>query len=278
MFNQNLLREADAAAHAEISDASGTASDFPVKLPLTDFSDSKLSAEESVEREISRWQALEPRAAQRNFNERKLLEDHKENVIASRIGTKPPSPDGQLLPSNVTDNEYFKSRFGYSLIKESKMPLEVMQYSQLDMWGELPKYTDQTYFLYLVSRRRNCYAVLYDFKGNRVHPTYSAGNRGFKKGDKGWQQEGSAEVANQVTSMYLNDAIPKLREMEVAAGRSGSKDRKIDLVVRVLGFYNGRQGAIRAVSGRDDVFSIRYFEDITPFPLNGPRMPKRLQK
>lgn len=132
--------------------------------------------------------------------------------------------------------------------------------------------------MYLISRRRNTFAVAYDYDGNRLHPTYTAGNRGLKGGDRGFRGDGSSDNGHQVTSMYLNDLLPKIREMRASAGKTLRKDEKINLVVRVMGFYNGRQGAIRAVQDRASEFTVRYLEDITPFPLNGPKMPRGVFK
>ncbi|EPY42191.1 hypothetical protein AGDE_01732 [Angomonas deanei] len=153
------------------------------------------------------------------------------------------------------------------------MPV-VTDYSQLDLWGEMPKYRRDMVFLYLVSRRRNTYAVAYDYEGKRLLTTYTAGNRGLKGGDRGFRGDGSTDNGHQVTSMYLNDLLPKIREARANSGRPLAKGEKVELVVRVMGFYNGRQGAVRAVQDRSADFVVSYLEDITPFPLNGPKMPR----
>lgn len=191
------------------------------------------------------------------------------------------------LPERVLGADYFASRFGYSLLKDSEQQTNQNQqnqttsagvvttdYAQLDLWGEMPKYHREMIFLYLISRRRNTYAVAYDYDGRRLLTTYTAGNRGLKGGDRGFRGDGSTDNGHQVTSMYLNDLLPKIREQRASQGRPMTKDAKIDLVVRVMGFYNGRQGAIRAVQDRSSEYRVRYLEDITPFPLNGPKMPR----
>ena len=66
--------------------------------------------------------------------------------------------------------------------------------------------------------------------------------------------------------------------MNAGRMKPGDTGKKIDLVVRVMGFYNGRQGSLRAIQDRSDDFRVRYLEDITPFPLNGPRLPKATRK
>uniref|UniRef100_A0A7S1LEU6 Uncharacterized protein n=1 Tax=Neobodo designis TaxID=312471 RepID=A0A7S1LEU6_NEODS len=182
------------------------------------------------------------------------------------------------LPPSVTDNEYVKNTFGYSLLKKKSDFVEPnASYNHIDPWAEQPRYSKATYFLYLVNRRRNAYAVIYDYDGKRVLPTYSVGNRGLKNTDKGFRQDGSKENAHQITSQYINDALPKIYEREMAAGRmrAGDTGKKIDVVVRVMGFYNGRTGAVRAVKDRQDVLDIKYFEDITPYQMpGGGKMPR----
>lgn len=148
-------------------------------------------------------------------------------------------------------------------------------YSQLDLWAELPRYHREMIFLYLISRRRNTYAVAYDYDGKRFLHPYTAGNRGLKGGDRGFRGDGSTDNGHQVTSAYLNDLIPKIRERRAELGLVPlQRGDKVELVVRVMGFYNGRQGAVRAVQDRSAEFTVRYLEDITPFPLNGPKMPR----
>ena len=180
------------------------------------------------------------------------------------------------LPRSVDSADEFEESHGYSLIKKGVKSdyASTAPYSSLDLWSEMPTYSAGTYFLYLIARRRNAYAVIFDASGKRVMPVYSVGNRGLKDSDKGFRVEGSAENAHQVTSQYLSDVLPKLREIEHAAGRPLEKGAKVPLVVRVLGFYNGRQGAIRALTDHSDAFEAKHIEDVTPFPLNGPKMPK----
>lgn len=200
------------------------------------------------------------------------------------------------LPDDVNDAGYFEKTYGYSMLKGAVVPTPPTAsqpkggiayatnlppvdttYSTFDLWAEQPKYNLNTYFLYIVARRRNVYAVMYTHAGKRVLPVYSAGNRGLKDTDRGFRHEGSAEVGHAVMSAYLTDVIPKLKELEAAGGgaSSGDSKKKFELVVRVLGFYNGRTGAVRAISDASEQFEVRTLEDITPFPLNGPRLPKR---
>lgn len=310
-FQHFLLRNANEEAQTrerwksvhgeEASSAEGGAaadyfSSIDHKLPQGDFAASRMGTEEAIKREIEALQSMDEFQRHRGFNERdwydQQLKPGAENEAdKSSIEPTEQTPDAPAdesaaaetaLPDNITDNEYFKSRFGYSLVKEkgatgsSASSSCDTSYSQLDMWAEMPNYRRGMYFLYLVSRRRNTYAVMFNFEGKRMLPTYTAGNRGLKVGDKGFRGDGSAEVAHQVTSQYLNDVIPKIREAE--NDNMIGKGKKIELTVRVMGFYNGRQGAVRAVSDRSDFFDVRYFEDITPFPLNGPRMPKHFYK
>jgi hypothetical protein len=208
-------------------------------------------------------------------SEKKLLED----AIAQRQ-----SEISANTPRTIIDDTDFHDAHGYSILKKkaknyrAEFPEGNPLYANLDLWSEMPIYTPGTYFLYLIARRRNAYAVVYDMQGKRLLPTYSVGNRGLKESDRGFRVEGSAENAHQVTSAYLSDVLPKIKELEQGAGRPVEKGRKIDLVVRVLGFYNGRQGAIRAVTDHSDVYQVKYLEDVTPFPLNGPRMPRAIVK
>lgn len=227
--------------------------------------------------------------------------------------TPPPTTTGGL-PERILGDDYFQHRYGFSLLRHtaaaekmdqrSSLPphlqghpaaaLLAMQqqssnattaegghqggltaYSQLDLWAELPKYHREMVFLYLISRRRNTYAVAYDYLGKRFLHPYTAGNRGLKGGDRGFRGDGSTDNGHQVTSAYLNDLIPKIRERRAEDGLPPLKrGDKVDLVVRVMGFYNGRQGAVRAVQDRSAEFNVRYVEDVTPFPLNGPKMPR----
>lgn len=220
------------------------------------------------------WYAAE---TQRKVNE-KLKEQGTDLAGIERLRAEARAPDGSLLPQRVVDNAYFRNTFGYDLIKSSKLPV-TMEYGQLDMWAELPQYSRTMYFIYIISRRRNTYAVCYDYDGYRLLAPYSVGNRGLKGGDKGFRSEGSAETAHQVTSMYLNDLIPKIREHAVSKGRPLGKGDKVDVVLRVLGFYNGRAGGVRALNDRSDFFTVKYFEDVTPIPTAlGPKMPKAVHR
>jgi hypothetical protein len=213
--------------------------------------------------------------------------------------------DASGAPRTIVDEADFEAAHGFSMIKAAnragasgrdkqrqrpEFAVGNQPYGALDLWSEQPVYPPGTYFLYLIARRRNAYAVIFDRDGKRVHPVYTVGNRGLKDSDRGFRVEGSAENAHQVTSMYLSDALPRLRELEAEAGRGAAsrgaaggsvgggggaqQQPKIELVVRVLGFYNGRQGAIRAVTDHSDAYVVRHVEDVTPFPLNGPRMPR----
>lgn len=201
--------------------------------------------------------------------------------------------------SVITSDAEFQASHGFSLLKRtstlkrnnvsrnsdrlgggSDIFPQQTSYAALDMWGEAPQYGPGVYFLYLVARRRNAYAIMFDYKGKRLLPAYSVGSRGLKETDKGFRHEGSAENAHQVTSQYLSDVLPRVREAEHAAGRAAGTDhkKKIPVVVRLLGFYNGRQGAVRAVMDHSDAFEVTHVEDVTPFPLNGPRMPRAVVK
>eukprot|EP00796_Vickermania_ingenoplastis_P011873 gene11873-8160_t len=212
------------------------------------------------------------------------------------------------LPQRIIGDDYFQERYGFSLLRRetsAQHPVGtphipphlqgnpaaaavtgetpaygssaggLTAYSQLDLWAELPKYHPEMIFFYVISRRRNTYAVAYDYYGRRFLHPYTAGNRGLKGGDRGFRGDGSTDNGHQVASAYLNDLIPKIREFRADAGLPSLKHGdKVDVVLRVMGFYNGRQGAVRAVQDRGSEFNVRYVEDITPFPLNGPKMPK----
>jgi hypothetical protein len=216
--------------------------------------------------------APDPVTQQRSFNERDMYDQfHAEKDRA----TVQAEGETQSTETRVAGDAAFQQKFGYSLLKQqATSESSLTRTVSLDLWAEQPRYRPSTYFLYLVARRRNAYAVIFDASGKRVHPTYSVGNRGLKKTDKGFKAEGSAENAHQITGQYLTDALPSIRELEAAAGRPIEKGRRVELVVRLIGFYNGRQGAIRAVTDRSDAFEVKHVEDVTPFPLNGPRMPK----
>ncbi|EPY23734.1 hypothetical protein STCU_07506 [Strigomonas culicis] len=213
--------------------------------------------------------------SQRGFNERRWYEQESEQLRGQAGGEPAASAPPTGLPERVLGDDYFQSRHGYSLLKQHGVdPAPATDYAQLDLWAEMPKYKRDMVFLYLVSRRRNTYAVAYNYDGKRLLTTYTAGNRGLKGGDRGFRGDGSTDNGHQVTSMYLNDVLPKIREERALAGRPIARGEKIELVVRVMGFYNGRQGAVRAVQDRSADFLVRYLEDITPFPLNGPKMPR----
>lgn len=248
------------------------------RLPQADVNHMmRQTKEEVIQQEMASLVAHDGFNSQRTFNERMWYEQEVEKMQASSTGTVTAVETD--VPERVLGEDYFRSRYGYSLLKKEDGPSSGMRntitdYAQLDLWGEMPKYTRDMVFLYLVSRRRNTYAVAYDYDGKRLLTTYTAGNRGLKGGDRGFRGDGSTENGHQVTSMYLNDLLPKIRERRSAAGRPMAKSEKVELVVRVMGFYNGRQGAVRAVQDRSNEFIVRYLEDITPFPLNGPKMPR----
>ncbi|KAG8347390.1 hypothetical protein ERJ75_001538100 [Trypanosoma vivax] len=275
--NDQLVQNA-----AEI--ASGEPSFLAAQLPQMDWRQmSARSSEEAIREEMRSLVENDAMQYQRAFNERLWYEKEEERRLelegrAGVVSNKEHTEKESGIPERVLGNDYFRSRFGYSLLKNSEMPLGATDYSQLDMWGEMPKYTRDMVFLYLVARRRNTYAVAYTYEGKRILSTYTAGNRGLKGGDRGFRSDGSTDNGHQVTSMYLNDLLPKVREIRANEGRPLGRGEKIELVVRVMGFYNGRQGAVRAVQDRATDFHVRYFEDITPFPLNGPKMPRGVFK
>lgn len=265
--------------------------DVRIVSPAGGFAENRMATEDVIQNELRALIAQDEFVNGRGYNDKdwydaetqrkintKLQEQGTDLAGIERLRAEARAPDGSLLPQRVVDNAYFRNQFGYDLVKTSKLPV-TMEYGQLDMWAELPQYTRNMYFLYIISRRRNTYAVCYDYDGLRLLSPYSVGNRGLKGGDKGFRSEGSAEVAHQVTSMYLNDLIPKVREHAVSKGRPLGKTDKIDVVLRVLGFFNGRAGGVRAVNDRSDFFNVRYFEDITPMPtVNGPRMPRAVHR
>lgn len=230
------------------------------------------TTEEAIQAEMDALIAADGFQTQRGFNERAWYEQERDQQTGRGAHAKA----GAVLPERVLGDDFFQSRYGYSLVKGTPAAQEApaVQYSQLDLWGELPKYTRDMVFLYLISRRRNTYAVAYDYDGNRLLRTYTAGNRGLKGGDRGFRGDGSTDNGHQVTSLYLNDLLPRIRSKRAEAGRPMQRGDKVDLVVRVMGFYNGRQGAVRAVQDRASDFTVRYLEDITPFPANGPKMPR----
>ncbi|KPA80792.1 putative mitochondrial hypothetical protein [Leptomonas pyrrhocoris] len=283
--------EAEAALHG------GAAADdlTSPRLPQADLQGVlHRSRPRTIQEELQQLAAQDGFTAQRGFNERVWYE---QETAALRSGKGPQhqvaegnegedeqqeeatsSAKSTALPQRILGDDYFRHQFGYSLLKgeeEAAAPADgLTAYAQLDLWGELPKYNKDFIFLYLVSRRRNTYAVAYDYGGKRLLNTYTAGNRGLKGGDRGFRGDGSTDNGHQVTSMYLNDLLPKVREARAASGHPLGRGEKVDLVVRVMGFYNGRQGAVRAVQDRSADYRVRYLEDITPFPLNGPKMPR----
>ncbi|KAG5487593.1 hypothetical protein LSCM4_08038 [Leishmania orientalis] len=292
-----MLAGADAAATGGVNGSE--ASSMHPRLPQADI-DGVLqrSRAETIEAELKLLVAQDGFVSQRGFNERlwyeqehhrlRTLGDGAEASPSERATTAEASSstaeaeaaaEGRALPERILGDDYFKGKFGYSLLKgpsadQSIAADSISTYAQLDLWGEMPKYSRDMVFLYLVSRRRNTYAVAYDYNGKRLLPTYTAGNRGLKGGDRGFRGDGSTDNGHQVASMYLNDLLPKIREARAASGRPLGRGEKVDLVVRVMGFYNGRQGAVRAVQDRSADFRVRFLEDVTPFPLNGPKMPR----
>lgn len=286
-FGEFLIRSTnDRLTQRDAEDSVGRVeSTISPHLPQMDWEHmSARSSEESIQNEMRQLIEQDATQHQRVFNERMWYEGEEaqrrlRSGTSSVEATKDFENGGENgLPPRVLGNDYFQSKFGYSLVKNSEMPHGAVDYNQVDMWGEMPKYTRDMVFLYLVSRRRNTYAVAYTYEGKRILPTYTAGNRGLKGGDRGFRSDGSTDNGHQVTSMYLNDLLPKLREMRAEEERPIKRGEKIELVVRVMGFYNGRQGAVRAVQDRANEFHVRYFEDITPFPLNGPKMPRGVFK
>ncbi|EAN83444.1 hypothetical protein C3747_19g297 [Trypanosoma cruzi] len=285
-FNQFLIRFTnDRLMRRDVEDGEDKKeSKIAAQLPQMDWEHmSARSSSDAIREEMHRLVEGDAVQHQRVFNERIWYEEEERRRLQTGADAAAPTEDAggakeHDIPPRVLGNDYFQSRFGYSLVKQSEMPQGVTDYNQLDMWGEMPKYTRDMVFLYLISRRRNTYAVAYTYEGKRILSTYTAGNRGLKGGDRGFRSDGSTDNGHQVTSMYLNDLLPKVRELRANEGRPIGRGEKIELVVRVMGFYNGRQGAVRAVQDRANEFHVRYFEDITPFPLNGPKMPRGVFK
>ncbi|KAF8287832.1 Mitochondrial ribosomal protein S11 [Trypanosoma cruzi] len=278
-FNQFLIRFTnDRLMRRDVEDGEEKKeSEIAAQLPQMDWERmSARSSSDAIREEMHRLVEGDAVQHQRVFNERIWYEEEERRRL--QTGADAGGAKEHDIPPRVLGNDYFQSRFGYSLVKQSEMPQGVTDYNQLDMWGEMPKYTRDMVFLYLISRRRNTYAVAYTYEGKRILSTYTAGNRGLKGGDRGFRSDGSTDNGHQVTSMYLNDLLPKVRELRANEGRPIGRGEKIELVVRVMGFYNGRQGAVRAVQDRANEFHVRYFEDITPFPLNGPKMPRGVFK
>jgi hypothetical protein len=283
MFNDFMLKSAnDDLRLANAADGAGTAiagaqmQSSPLRLPQADFAATRSALDQQYEADVAALPETDAFVSKRAFNELDWY-DAENAAQASDAAVAAPEPDGTLLPDRVTDNEYFQSRFGYSLVKNTELTSHVA-YKELDLWAELPKYTSDMHFLYVISRRRNTYAVCYDYDGKRLLKPYTVGNRGLKGGDRGFRAEGSTDNGHQVMSQYLADLIPLIREQRSIAGKPLARGDKVDIVVRVMGFYNGRQGAVRAITDRNDLFNVRYFEDITPFPLNGPKMPRGVFK
>ena len=209
------------------------------------------------------------------------LDDSEENSIDIAKTTLSSPPETSSLPPAIRNAQEFEEMHGFSLLKKwrdtTQYPSgDVNFHENLDLWAEMPRYTRDMYFLYLISRRRNTYAVIFDIDGKCIHTTMSAGKLGLKHGEKGWRSEGSSETGHMVASKYLDLVYPKLVALENTATGAPSSRRsgKIQLVVRVMGFYNGRQGALKALVDRRDKFVVCYMEDVTPIPRNGPRMPK----
>ncbi|EKF32593.1 hypothetical protein MOQ_003550 [Trypanosoma cruzi marinkellei] len=284
-FNPFLIRFTnDRLMRRDVEDEDKKESKIAAQLPQMDWEHmSARSSSDAIQEEMRRLVEEDAVQHQRVFNERIWYEEEERRRLQTGADAAVPTEDAggakeHGIPPRLLGNDYFQSRFGYSLVKKSEMPQGVTDYNQLDMWGEMPKYTRDMVFLYLISRRRNTYAVAYTYEGKRILPTYTAGNRGLKGGDRGFRSDGSTDNGHQVTSMYLNDLLPKVRELRANEGRPIGRGEKIELVVRVMGFYNGRQGAVRAVQDRANEFHVRYFEDITPFPLNGPKMPRGVFK
>lgn len=281
--NDEVLRAAANGSAAGDVEAASSHGVYPL-LPQQDLGNvMKATTAEAIAAEMQSIIANDVFTTARGFNEREWYAQERASKLQPKQSTSTSPGEGQPntnsetgLPHRILGADYFQSCYGYSLRKEQSeldSTHTALNYAQLDLWGEMPKYHRDTIFLYLVSRRRNTYAVAYDYEGKRILSTYTAGNRGLKGGDRGFRGDGSTEAGHQVTSMYLNDIIPRIRERRATSGRPMAKDEKIEIVVRVMGFYNGRQGAVRAVQDRSNEFTVRYLEDITPFPLNGPKMP-----
>ncbi|CCW64444.1 unnamed protein product [Phytomonas sp. EM1] len=289
-FSEFLIRTANEEVLRSAPDASDEArsSGIHPRLPQQDLQESiARTTRESIAEDMKQLIEQDAFSTTRGFNQLQWYEQEHERLHPKNANAAFPEQELKEsshsdLPERVLGEDYFKDRYGYSLLKDSTTSdaadASIINYSQLDLWGEMPKYHRDMVFLYLVSRRRNTYAVAYNYEGKRLLTTYTAGNRGLKGGDRGFRADGSTDNGHQVTSMYLNDLLPKIREQRAADGRPMQRNEKIELVVRVMGFYNGRQGAVRAVQDRSADFVVRYIEDITPFPLNGPKMPRGVFK
>ena len=272
----SLMQQQGSTGPVDENSLSSTSDDVVVKLPQVAFAETRRGTEEVLAEEMRALVEHDGFVKDRSFNELKWYEQRNMESKGIAAADATAEPDGTLLPERVVSNEYFQSRFGYSLMKETELPV-TPDYGQIDLWGELPKYTRNMYFLYIISRRRNTFAVCFDYDGRKVLKTYTVGNRGLRGSDKGFTADGSIDNGHQVTSMYLNDLLPRIRELRATSGKAADKNEKIEVVLRLMGFYNGRQGAVRAVSDRPE-FLVRYVEDVTPFPMNGPKMPRGVYK
>lgn len=267
-----------------------------IRSPMRNFAQERMATTDVIEAEIEEMMRMDAFTDRRGYNDAEWYSDElaakaeeKKRALQAQMGDgmtdlgqvlaeTSAEVDGTFLPERIADNEFFKTKYGYDLVKNSAFPVS-LDYGQLDMWAEQPQYSRDMFFLYVISRRRNTYAVCYDYQGVRLLAPYSVGNKGLKGGDRGFKAEGGPEVAHQVMSMYLNDIMPKIRQRRAEAGMPLAKGDKVDVVLRVLGFYNGRAGAVRAVNDRSDFFNVRYFEDVTPLPrTDGPRMPGAVLK
>ena len=238
-----------------------------------------------LDRKMDEW------TDQRKFNPVEWYRANAEDLSTISSGEKSETGNelarvDPLAPSeseDIRNISVFEEKYGCSMLKKwqdsSKMPKGALDFNKnLDMWAEMPKYTNDMYFLYIIVRRRNTYAVFFDIDGKCIHAPLSAGKVGLKNSDKGWRSEGSSATGNIVTSKYLDMVYPKLCQLEEAHSRHKTGVQKgrrpIQVVLRVMGWYNGRQGALKALNDRRDKYQVCYFEDITPVPRNGPRMPK----
>eukprot|EP00760_Papus_ankaliazontas_P010591 PhM_4_TR14362/c0_g1_i1/m.41726 len=292
MFEQLMLEKANRQAKDVMGDttdrggstSSTSAREFldHVRVPALDVVRDRYSGEERILRETEAQRDDDVWKTRRGYN---ALEWTTDRTAAARaeaaaaagdiVPTEAPMTEANA-PARIIDNQVFQEKHGYSLLKSrgeaSKFNRGTVAYNELDLWAELPRYTPEMFFLYVITRRRNTYAVMYNHKGLLVHPVMTAGNLKLKDSDRGWRAEGSADYGNQVTSKYLDAAYPKCVSMLSEAGHPNKTN--ISIVVRVMGFYNGRQGAMKAITDRKHQYDVRYLEDVTPVPRNGPKMPK----
>ncbi|PWU83602.1 hypothetical protein C4B63_303g15 [Trypanosoma cruzi] len=89
---------------------------------------------------------------QRVFNERIWYEEEERRRLQTGADAAVPTEDAggakeHDIPPRVLGNDYFQSRFGYSLVKQSEMPQGVTDYNQLDMWGRCQS-THVTWFFF----------------------------------------------------------------------------------------------------------------------------------